>query len=318
MAALEKKKSNIKGLGRGLDALLGDAPAARATAPDAPQGAAAAGPKRELPIEQLKPNAEQPRRMFDKDAIDELAASIVARGMLQPILVRPKGPDAYEIVAGERRWRAAQKAQLHKVPVIIRELTDEETAEIALIENVQRVDLNPVEEAAAYARLSAVYNRTQEEISKAVGKSRSHVANIMRLLNLPQKALDALSANEITMGHARALLGAPSPKQVLDFVLSRGLSVRQTEALVRQLNTRESDGRAGKASAPAPKSDEKSTASPGPKDADTRALERDLSAILGLDVAIDHSKKGSGSITVKYLTLDQLDDLCRRLMGANV
>jgi ParB family chromosome partitioning protein len=280
------------------------------------------GPKRELPIEQLRPNAEQPRRSFDAAAIDELAASIASKGMLQPILVRPKGGDVYEIVAGERRWRAAQKAQLHKVPVIIRELTDEEAAEIALIENVQRVDLNPVEEAAAYARLSDVYKRTQEDIAKAVGKSRSHVANIMRLLNLPQKAIDALSAGEITMGHARALLGSRVPKQMLDVVLDNHLSVRQTEEAVRRAETRfEAEAKAsgaGGAQSGEAKSPAKSTASSGPKDADTRALERDLSAILGLEVAIEHSKKGAGSVTVNYLTLDQLDDICRRLMGAKV
>ena len=316
----EKKKSR-KGLGRGLDALLGDISAPRETAAATPsrEAPAPAGPKRELPIEQLKANPDQPRRVFDKDAIEELANSIAAKGMLQPILVRPMGHDAYEIVAGERRWRAAQKARLHKVPVVIRELTDEEAAEIALIENVQRVDLNPVEEAAAYSRLSDVYGRTQEEIAKAVGKSRSHVANIMRLLNLPQKALDALSANEITMGHARALLGSSSPKQMLDIVLKGGLSVRETEGYIRQAETEIKGGaKPGKSGGGAAKTEAKSTASDGPKDADTRALERDLSAILGLDVAIDHSKKGSGSITVSYLTLDQLDDLCRRLMGSGV
>ncbi|MEZ5893554.1 MAG: ParB/RepB/Spo0J family partition protein [Parvularculaceae bacterium] len=320
MAMAEKKKP-MKGLGRGLDALLGDAPSAAAIAPSAP-AAAAPGPKRELPIELLEPNADQPRRIFDKDAIEELANSIKTKGMLQPILVRPIAGGRYQIVAGERRWRAAQKAQLHNVPVVIRELDDQETAEIALIENVQRVDLNPVEEAAAYARLSDVYKRTQEEISRAVGKSRSHVANIMRLLNLPQKALDALAAGEISMGHARALLGSSAPKQLLDIVLANHLSVRQTEEAVRQSEARIKGGEAsaGKSGGPAAggKSAVKSTPSEGPKDADTRALERDLSAILGLEVKIDHSKKGSGEITIGYLTLDQLDDICRRLMGANV
>lgn len=320
MAAAEKKKSGMKGLGRGLDALLGDAPAprqARAEEADAaPAGASdgAAGPKRELPIEHLKPNADQPRRVFEKDAIEELAKSIAAKGMLQPILVRPAEGDLYEIVAGERRWRAAQKAKLHKVPVIIRELTDEETAEIALIENVQRVDLNPVEEAAAYQRLSTVHKRTQEDIAKAVGKSRSHVANIMRLLNLPQKAIDALSAGTISMGHARALLGSSAPKQMLDIILSNHLSVRQTEDAVRRA---EANLRDGAKSAGSDKNRAKTKTSTGSKDADTRALERDLSAILGLEVAIEHSKKGAGSLTVNYLTLDQLDDICRRLMGAS-
>jgi len=319
MAMAEKKKSNVKGLGRGLDALLGDAPSSHSSARQpAGEAPAPAGPKRELPIEQLKPHADQPRRVFDKDAIDELANSIAAKGMLQPILVRPKGRDSYEIVAGERRWRAAQKAQLHKVPVIIRELTDEETAEIALIENVQRVDLNPVEEAAAYARLSDVYGRTQEDIAKAVGKSRSHVANIMRLLGLPQKALDALSTNAISMGHARALLGSSSPVQMLGIVLKGDLSVRETEKYIREAEAEIKGGAASGKAGDSGKSEAKSKASGGSKDADTRALERDLSAILGLDVAIEHSKKGAGSVTVNYLTLDQLDDICRRLMGAKV
>ena len=323
-AVAAKKKSGNKGLGRGLDALLGDAPATRSAAREGAEGSDSgtsqaagqvAGPKRELPIEHLKPNVDQPRRIFDKDAIEELASSIAAKGMLQPILVRPLGGERYEIVAGERRWRAAQKAKLHKVPVIIRELTDEETAEIALIENVQRVDLNPIEEAAAYQRLADVHKRTQDQIAKAVGKSRSHVANIMRLLGLPQKALDALAAGEISMGHARALLGSSAPAAALGIVLKGGLSVRQTEAMVKdaeaQIRPRDAGDKPGKSEA-------KSMTSAAPKDADTRALERDLSAILGLEVAINHSKKGTGSVTVGYLNLDQLDDICRRLMGASV
>jgi ParB family chromosome partitioning protein len=307
MSVAVKKKSHNKGLGRGLDALLGDAPSAK------PGRDSEAGPKRELPIEYLKPNAMQPRRVFDKDAIEELALSIRARGLLQPILVRPAGENEYEIVAGERRWRAAQKAKLHNVPVIIRELTDQEAAEIALIENVQRVDLSPVEEAAAYHRLSNDYGRTQEEISKAVGKSRSHVANIMRLLTLPDRVLNALTYGEISMGHARALLGADHPDIICDVIVERGLSVRHTEQLVRE---GERDKKEGKSGASGGKSTSKTKDYTPSKDADTRALERDLSAILGLEVAIDHVKKGSGSITVKYLTLDQLDDVCRRLMGA--
>ncbi len=306
MAAVQKRKSQIKGLGRGLDALLGDAPSVRASE------SRTAG-QRELPIEFLKPNTGQPRQMFDRDAIEELAASIKARGLLQPILVRPRGADLYEIVAGERRWRAAQKAKLHSVPVIIRELTDEESAEIALIENVQRVDLSPVEEAAAYQRLANDYGRKQEEISKAVGKSRSHVANIMRLLNLPQKALGALSAGEITMGHARALLGAPDPERACATVLKNRLSVRETERLVKQ-QASDNGGGAGAGT----KRAGKSKTSALNKDADTRALERDLAAILGLEVQIDHKGKGGGAVTLNYMTLDQLDDICRRLMGARV
>ena len=308
MAASAKKKSG-KGLGRGLDALLGDAPAPRAEAP-----ASAAGPKTELPIEFLKPNGDQPRRIFDEAGIEELALSIKARGVLQPILVRPKGKDRYEIVAGEQRWRAAQKAKLHSVPVIIRELTEEETAEIALIENVQRVDLSPIEEAAAYQRLADNYKRTQEQIAKAVGKSRPHVANIMRLLKLPQMAKDALARGDLSMGHARALLGSKDPVRLCKEVLAKGLSVRQTELLARgdANNITKTEGSAHSSG------DKPGQKKPAAKDADTRALERDLSSILGLDVAIDHSKKGAGSIKIDYMTLDQLDDLCRRLMGVSV
>lgn len=317
MAAAAKKKSQAKGLGRGLDALMGDSPAPRKKAePDAPDDTErqSPGPKRELPIEFLAPNPDQPRRVFDKDAIEELSQSIAQRGLLQPILVRPRGRDKYEIVAGERRWRAAQRAKLHNVPVVIRELTDQETAEIALIENIQRVDLNPVEEAGAYHRLAEAYNRTQAEIAKAVGKSRSHVANMMRLTGLPRKVMDALGSGEISMGHARALLGAEHPAEACAVVMERGLSVRQTETMVREA----SKALAGAPSAATRSGAPKAKPATGPKDADTRALERDLSSILGLDVAIVHSKKGAGAITVNYANLDQLDDLCRRLMGAGV
>ena len=307
MTVAAKKKSHSKGLGRGLDALLGDAPSARAA-----EKTAGPGRRRELPTAFLKPNPDQPRRQFNDDAIDELAGSIKARGMLQPILVRPMGRDNYQIVAGERRWRAAQKAKLHNVPVIIRELTDEETAEIALIENVQRVDLNPIEEARAYHRLADQFGRKQDEIAKAVGKSRSHVANIMRLLSLPEAGLEALGAGDISMGHARALLALDDPAAALKEVIGKGLSVRETEALARSENPQ----KASSASGSDTKSSGKTKTSGGGSDADTRALERDLSAILGLDVAIDHSRKGSGSVTVDYLNLDQLDDICRRLMGS--
>ncbi len=303
MPATAKKRRQSKGLGRGLDALLGDI-RPEATAP-------VDEPKRELPIEYLSANADQPRQIFDKEAIEELAASIKSCGLLQPILVRPRGGDDYEIVAGERRWRAAQRARLHSVPVIIRELTDGEAAEIALVENVQRVDLGPIEEANAYARLAATYGRTQDDIARTVGKSRSHVANMMRLLKLPSRAHDALAAGEITMGHARALLAAADPDGACARVLRDGLSVRDTERLVRA-------GAPSQRPTAATKSSAKSKALGSRKDADTRALERDLSAMLGLDVVIDHSAKGAGSLSVQYRTLDQLDDICRRLMGAGV
>ncbi|OFX01045.1 MAG: hypothetical protein A3E78_14040 [Alphaproteobacteria bacterium RIFCSPHIGHO2_12_FULL_63_12] len=300
-----------RGLGRGLDALLGDAPALRREEPvDAPAGAARR--QTALPIEFLKANPTQPRRHFNEDAIEELAASIRARGLLQPILVRPAGRDSYEIVAGERRWRAAQRAGVHEVPVLIRELDDTETAEIALIENVQRVDLNPMEEAAAYARLADVYGRTQDDISKAVGKSRSHVANMMRLVTLPPKCRRALEEGALTMGHARALLGAKAPDEALGVVLRQGLNVRDTETYVRKLNETPGEKSQGVGREPSKSS------VPGKKDADTRALEADLAAALGLEIAIDHKPKGSGVITISYRSLDQLDDVCKRLMGSGV
>ncbi|MEM8937313.1 MAG: ParB/RepB/Spo0J family partition protein [Pseudomonadota bacterium] len=306
MAVAAAKKSNMKGLGRGLGALLGDAPATQAaTASETTE------PPRELPIEYLQRNSEQPRRVFDEDAINELAESIKSRGLLQPILVRELGPQNYEIVAGERRWRASQKAQLHTVPVVIRALSDEEAAEIALIENVQRVDLSPVEEAAGYRRLIDAYGRSQEEIAKAVGKSRSHVANMIRLLKLPEKVLDALNSGGISMGHARALLSAPDPDAACARVLKDGLSVRDTEKLVKQSDAPSGSDAEGGALA---KGNAKAS-SGGKKDADTKTLERDLSAALGLEVEIDHKSKGAGAVTIRYLDLDQLDDVCRRLMG---
>lgn len=311
MSAVKKQKA----LGRGLDALLGDTPKSRKTeGDDAAKGDAGPRAKSILPIEFLKPNPNQPRREFAEDAIVELALSIKSRGVLQPILVRPAGANSYEIVAGERRWRAAQKAKLHDVPVIIRELTDEEAAEIALIENVQRVDLNPVEEARAYQRLIDAHKRTQEDIAKAVGKSRSHVANTLRLLALPALALAALTKGEITAGHARAILSAPEPEKILKAVLAGGLSVRDTERLAEAAR---SDKPGGKPSAGKTISDTKQT-SPAKKDADTRALEADLAAALGLEVVIEHRQSGSGLVAVRYLNLDQLDDICRRLMGTAV
>ena len=307
-----------RGLGRGLDALLGDIGLQPAASPskapfegqaDSPLGLAQSRRLQTLPIEFLKANPNQPRRHFGKADLEDLAESIKARGLLQPILVRPLGPDLYEIVAGERRWRAAQLAMVPDVAVIIRQLSDEAAAEIALIENVQRVDLNPIEEAAAYQRLIEVHGRTQEEISGAVGKSRSHVANLIRLMGLPEKARAALQEGKITAGHARALLAAKDPLVALDIVLRRGLNVRDTERLVRE-----------EAAAPAPATarEPAKPSVPGKKDADTRALEADLAAALGLAVAIDHKPKGSGQITIAYRSLDQLDDVCKRLMGQGV
>ncbi len=313
-----------RGLGRGLEALLGDAPApssaatdaaADATLPDRSAPGAARG-ETVLPVAFLRPNPDQPRRLFDEAALEELASSIRARGLLQPIIVRPTdAPDAYEIVAGERRWRAAQRAQLHAVPVIIRDLTDTETAEIALIENVQRVDLNSMEEAEAYARLASAYGRTQEEIARAVGKSRSHVANTMRLVELPPKTREALRNGVITAGHARALLPLDEADLAIDLVVKNRLSVRETEKFVKA--TIEARVKARRGEAPILR---KPVMTPpaGKKDADTRALEADLAAALGLEVEIAHTPKGAGALTIRYRNLDQLDDVCRRLMGTGV
>lgn len=301
-----------RGLGRGLDALLGEGPVARVTGlrPEERDQLPAARRPQSLPIEFLRPNAGQPRRDFNEESIEELAASIRARGVLQPILVRPIGKDSYEIVAGERRWRAAQRAGVPDVPVVIRELSDAAAAEIALIENVQRVDLNPMEEASAFERLAAVHGRTQEEIAQAVGKSRSHVANMMRLTALPAKCRTALEDGALSMGHARALLAAKDPDAALALVLKRGLSVRDTERYVRKLNDQ--------TEARPPSREPGKSSVPGKKDADTRALEADLAAALGLDLSIDHTPKGSGVLSIRYRSLDQLDDVCKRLMGTGV
>ncbi len=322
------------GLGRGLDALLADEPVRLTGKTSDPRGRAS------LPIEFLKPNREQPRLNFDKDAIAELAHSIRAHGLLQPILVRPLGPDSYEIVAGERRWRAAQAAQLHEVPVIIRELSDDASAEIALIENVQRVDLAPLEEARAYERLIKTYGRTPEEIAKAVGKSRSHVTNAVRLLELPSPVFAALEKGEITAGHARALYDAPNPEALLAAIVEKGASVRQTEGLVRaahEFKAGRTDaftpsrrdlrdafrtrtpglGTIGSAPNPSAKSSVEKSSVRG-KDADTRALEKDLQAALGLDVELRHNPKGYGVMVIGYENLDQLDEICRRLLGTKV
>ncbi len=313
------------GLGRGLDALLGDAPAQR---PDAPRpdavrpdlGPAGARGRTVLPIEFLQPGVSQPRRTFDDAAIAELAESIRARGLLQPILVRPVAENRFEIVAGERRWRAAQKAGLHDVPVVIRELSDDAAAEIAIIENVQRVDLSPVEEARAYQRLIEAHKRSQEDIAKAVGKSRSHIANLIRLLGLPPRSLEALEKGEITMGHARAILGAPNPDAACALVIKRGMSVREIERVVAEAQRMEkARGQApqGKGAVSTPGKLSVPGLSSAKKDADTRALEQDLAAALGLEVAIEHTPKG-GVVAIRYLTLDQLDDLVRRLSGSGI
>ncbi|MBB4658026.1 ParB/RepB/Spo0J family partition protein [Parvularcula dongshanensis] len=292
-----------KGLGRGLEAILGDTQALRSG--DEGQGPSVAM----IPIAELSADPDQPRKRFDDTELSSLSDSIKRQGILQPILVQPKRNGAYIIIAGERRWRAAQRAGIHEVPVLIREGTADSAAELALIENIQRVDLNPIEEADAYARMRDAFGRKPQEIADAVGKSRSHVANMMRLTSLPDSVRSMVTDGRLSMGHARALLSAKEPEKLAARVVKKDLSVRETERLAAG---RDASATAEKESAPT--AGKKPRASSGSKDADTKALERDLEAALGLTVAIDHQGKAGGEIRIDYETLDQLDDICSRLM----
>ncbi|WP_095587807.1 ParB/RepB/Spo0J family partition protein [Actibacterium ureilyticum] len=295
------KKPERRGLGRGLSALMadvnladgGETPVAR-TEPAKPEAV--------LPIEKVMPNPDQPRRHFSTEALEELAASIREKGVIQPIIVRPSKRESgsYEIVAGERRWRASQLAQLHEVPAIVRELDDTEVLEVAIIENIQRADLNPIEEALGYRQLMDRFGHTQEKLAEALSKSRSHIANLMRLLQLPEPVQDHLREGRLSAGHARALITTEDPVGLARQVIDQDLSVRETEKLAKAPKEKSAS-----ATPKAPK---------GEKDADTRALEQDLSANLGMKVSIDHSAGGeSGQITIRYDDLDQLDSLCRVL-----
>lgn len=288
------------GLGRGLNALLGDAGREE---PVRPGGEPSSG-VRMLPVSSLAPHPQQPRRYFDEDALDELAKSIATRGLIQPIVVRPHGKD-YQIVAGERRWRAAQRARLHEVPVIVRDLSEAETLEIAIIENIQREDLNAIEEAEAYAKLIDEFGHTQEALARIVHKSRSHIANLLRLLDLPPSVRERVVQGALTMGHARALIGAPDPEKLARIVIERDLSVRETEQLARQAKPR------------ARRDDRRTSGGAIEADADITALERQLGDVLGLNVRITFSDKG-GSLTLSYSTLDQLDMVCQRLTGEKI
>ncbi|MGK6354218.1 ParB/RepB/Spo0J family partition protein [Sphingomonas sp. DT-207] len=287
------------GLGRGLSALLGDsvqeAPISGATEGGNPTGV------RMLPVSSLAPHPGQPRRHFDEAALDDLAQSIAARGLIQPIVVRPHG-HSYQIVAGERRWRAAQRARLHEVPVIVRELSDAEAMEIALVENIQRQDLNAIEEAEAYSRLIGEFGHTQEALGRLVHKSRSHVANLLRLLELPQSVRQMVIEGALEMGHARALIGAPDPERLAREVVARGLSVRETEKLAREAK---------------PESVRRAVGASPERNADIAALERQLGDVLGLNVRIAHGGRG-GTLTLSYSTLDQLDMVCQRLTGERI
>lgn len=287
------------GLGRGLGALLGDI--ARDDALSDMNGVAATG-VRMIPVSAIAPHPDQPRRHFDDDALNELAGSIAERGIIQPIVVRPHGHN-YQIVAGERRWRAAQRARLHEVPVVVRDYTDSETLQIALVENIQRQDLNAIEEAEAYSRLVDEFGHTQEVLAKTVHKSRSHVANLLRLLDLPKPVQARVVDGTLSMGHARAIIGARDAESLAEQVVTKGLSVRQTEKLAQ--NAKPASSR---------KPRRQGDSAGGANDADVAALERQLGDLLGLRVKITYAANG-GAITIDYSTLDQLDMLCQRLSG---
>lgn len=290
------------GLGRGLGALLGDI--AR-EAPVTSGGVGVPPGVRMLPVASLSPHPDQPRRHFDEAMLDELAASIASRGLIQPIVVRPHGND-YQIVAGERRWRAAQRARLHEVPVVIRDFDDAETLEIALIENIQRQDLNAIEEAQAYQRLAGEYGHTQEALAKIVHKSRSHVANLLRLLDLPASVQERVVDGALSMGHARALLGARDIEMLAEETIARGLTVRETEKLAKG---------AKPASNRPPRQPARGGDTGG--NADIAALETQLADLLGLPVRISYAETG-GTLTLGYSTLDQLDMICQRLTGEGI
>ncbi|WP_342360117.1 ParB/RepB/Spo0J family partition protein [Terrarubrum flagellatum] len=279
-------------LGRGLAALIGDVG-------DESEALTRSRGQKRVPIEFLKPNPKNPRRSFSEDELDELGASIREKGILQPILVRAiQGlADAYEIIAGERRWRAAQRAGLHDVPVIAVEASDRDAMEMAIIENVQRSDLNAMEEAGGYDRLMSEHGYTQNDLAKVIGKSRSHVANTLRLLKLPDAVRSSVEDGSLSAGHARALLAVADPEKVAKMVVDQGLTVRDVERI----------GQRGAESAP-----EKKGRKTAPKDPDTLAVEKALEEVLGLAVSIDHRGEG-GEVRIKYRTLEQLDGLCRRL-----
>ena len=280
-------KLNKKGLGRGLSSLMGE------VIEDDNENLNKSDVK--ISISKLRPSPIQPRRIFDKVSIAELAESIKSKGLVQPILVRPSpsNPGEYEIIAGERRWRAAQVAQLHELPAVVRELDDTESLEIAIIENVQRADLSPIEEASGYKKLMNNHGHTQEALSEVVGKSRSHVANIVRLLSLPNSIQDMISQGSISAGHARAIMNSAFPEQLAEKIINENLSVRQTEALV--------------------KSKKPIIKKLKLKDPDTLDLEKKLSEKLGLDITINHTPKRGGSMKIKYRSLDQLEMVTSKL-----
>ncbi len=306
---MAEKKSKQRGLGRGLSALMADV-----SEPSTESDVTPRRPDLMVPIEKISPNPDQPRRTFDKEALNDLSASIREKGIIQPLIVRARTgkKEAYEIVAGERRWRAAQMAKLHEIPVLVREFNDTEVLEIAIIENIQRADLNPVEEAAGYSQLMEKFGHTQEKLSEVLGKSRSHIANFVRLLGLPKEVRDYLRDGKLSAGHARALITAENPVALAKMVIKKDLSVRDTEKLAKS--------KLAKSALANIFADGKKPAKPSApeKDADTKALEGDLSANLGMKVAIDHKPgQEGGALTIRYASLDQLDTICRMLSSSD-
>ncbi len=297
---MSEKKIKKRGLGRGLSALMSDV--TQEITPHVDQALRRADFF--VPVEQVQPNPDQPRRAFDDAALQELATSIAEKGVIQPLIVRehPTRTGIYEIVAGERRWRASQIAQLHDIPVIVRQYTDTEVLEVAIIENIQRADLNPIDEGAGYRQLMQKFGHTQEQLSSVLGKSRSHIANVIRLLSLPDGVRAYLVDGKLTAGHARTLIGHDDAQRLADHIVKTGMSVRDAEKLAKQGLTKAKTT--------------KMINSVTGKDADTVQIEGELSAALGMKVSIDHaSGTEGGRLSVSYRNLDQLDDLLRALSG---
>lgn len=314
----QEKPAQRRKLGKGLGALLGEVRQEEAVAPKAQKSAREAVPADEAPVSReglaslavsaIEPHPEQPRRHFDEDSLAELAASIAARGVIQPVIVRPLPGGRYQLVAGERRWRAAQRARLHEIPALVQELEERDVMALALIENLQRQDLNPVEEARAYQRLSEREDLSQAEIARLVEKSRSHVANLLRLLTLPGAVLDHVEAGRLDMGHARALVGRDDAEAIAARAVAESLSVREVEKLAQR----------PRAGSERPRRD-RASATRGEQDADIAAIQSQLEEFLGLPVRITaDADPRSGAVTVRYRTLDQLDMLCQRLSGGTI
>ena len=299
-------KRKIPALGRGLGALMGES---RREEPLVARssGSAVTSGLAQLAVASIEAHPDQPRRRFDEAALEELAASIATRGVIQPIIVRPLGQGRYQLVAGERRWRAAQRAQLHEIPALVRDLSENDVTALALIENLQREDLNPVEEARAYQRLAEAQGLTQTEIGRLVDKSRSHVANLQRLLALPSEVLDLVEEGKLAMGHARALIGAPDAAVIAKIAIEKRMSVREVEGVVRMRARGDAAPRRARESRK------------GPEDADIAAVQTHLEEFLGLSVRIKaDADPRSGTVTIRYTTLDQLDLVCQRLTSGGI